>query len=93
MRPIDRIPGMSPTRREEKLTDGGKRIYVKAPAFMGTPEVSVDLTKEQYTRYVLWRDNRTLIQEALPELSIDEREKLMSGLDDAHFHKATRGDE
>ena len=86
IKPIDMIPGMGPTRREEKDGDGWI-VYVQAPAFMAVPEVSVALSNDQYVRYLSWRRGDQMIQDALPELSIDEREKLLTGLDDAHFKR------
>ena len=83
-----------PERREvrnEKI--GGWTVFVQAPAFMGTPEVAVELTEDQFFRYRKWRNGSLMIQDALPELSVDEREKLMTGLDDANFKKAVGADD
>lgn len=80
---------MSPKRVAEELPNGTWRIHVTPPAFMmGGKTVTVDLNPDQYQRYLLWRESRVLIQNALPELSLSEREKLMSGLDDAAFKAA-----
>ncbi len=86
------IPGFMPTRRVEQTADGFI-VYVKPPAFVGTAEVRVFLTSEQYTRYKLWREGPLMIQEALPELTASEREKLMSGLGDEDFHRIAGDDE
>lgn len=83
------IPGFSPIRRVEEHEDGCFTVYVKPPDFMELPEVSVVLTSDQYKRYLKWR-NGTLIQEALPELTADEREMLMSGIGDADFYWLSR---
>jgi hypothetical protein len=88
IKPIDRIDVMRPVRRNVQQSDGSWIAYVKAPPFMGTPEVNVRLTADQYRRYQLWRDGHVMIQEALPELSIDQREMLLSGLDNGNFRRA-----
>jgi hypothetical protein len=78
-----KIPGMSPKREVAPQDDGTFIVYVTAPAFMGTPRVSVRLTADQYNRYTKWRLGGGLVQELLHDLSADDREKLMSGLTDA----------
>jgi hypothetical protein len=83
------IPGFTPSRRVEKTSDG-YMIYVKPPEFMGCPEVSVYLTKDQFDRYAKWRSGVMNIQEALPELSISTHEMLMSGLGDKDWDRITR---
>jgi hypothetical protein len=83
------IPGFSPTRRVEQ-TANGFVVYVKPPDFIGTPEVSVFLTLDQYARYQQWRNGPLLIQDALPDLTVSEREMLMSGLGDENFHRLTK---
>lgn len=74
----DKIPGFGP-KREIFTVPGGVVVKVTAPAFMGTPSVGVYLTSDQYKRYKKWRAG-AMIQHALPELSRDDREALMSGL-------------
>ena len=87
------IPGFAPTRRVERTASGNVVVFVKPPAFVGTPEVSVLLTPDQYARYQQWREGRLLIQDALPELSLSEREMLMTGLGDEDFHRITKDDD
>jgi hypothetical protein len=86
------IPGFMPTRRVEQVADGFI-VYVKPPAFVGTAEVRVFLTPDQYTRYKLWREGPLLIQEALFDLDDDKREMLMTGLGDEDFHRIAGDDE
>jgi hypothetical protein len=84
------IPGFTPSRRVEQ-TKKGWRVYVTPPTTVGRyPEVSVLLSDEQYSRYLRWRNEGMMIQEALPELSVSEREKLMTGLGDADFQRIAR---
>jgi hypothetical protein len=59
---------------------------------MRLPRVSVCLDASQYDRYCAWRLGRGMIQELLPELSDDDREKLMSGIGPADFARLTRED-
>jgi hypothetical protein len=73
--------GMNPTYEETILKDGVLIRVTPAKAFC--PDYSareVLLTKDQYVRYVKWRNRKVLIQEALPELSDEQRETLMTGL-------------
>ena len=78
------IPGFTPSRRIEKTSDG-YTVHVRPPTTMGEyPEVSVKMTEEQFDRYLWWRRGK-LIQEALPDLSDDQREMLMTGLRNADF--------
>ena len=83
------INGFSPSRRVEKNDNGRSyTVYVRPPQIVGTmPEVSVTLTLGQYQRYLLWREGPLMIQEALPDLSANEREMLMTGLSDEDFDK------
>jgi hypothetical protein len=87
------IPGFTPRRRVRR-TSQGYTVYVKPPQAVGEyPEVSVFLTPDQYQRYMRWRTDGVLIQVALPDLSISEREMLMTGLGDKDFHNMTRDDD
>lgn len=40
----------------------------------------IELNDEEYARYQEWRRGKMLIQEALPNLSADEREMLKTGI-------------
>jgi hypothetical protein len=85
-----------PTRREETTKDGDvvyKVIYIRPPHFFNLPEVSVRLTIDQYRRYEKWQSGNGLIQTLLPDLSVSEREMLMSGLGDQDFHKIAGSEE
>jgi hypothetical protein len=80
MKPIDLIPEFAPKHEVRKVGHEHYQVSVQAPAFMCQPTRHVILTEDQFTRYELWRDGKLYIQDALPELSPDEREILMSGL-------------
>jgi hypothetical protein len=87
------LPGMAPVREVDPHADGSVTIYVTPPAFMRCPRVSVHLSREQYARYIEWRLGQKLIQDALPELGEDEREKLITGLGPADFARLAAEDE
>jgi len=87
MKPINKLPGFAPRRREEQNTDGTWTVFVQPPAMFDLPEQCVRLSSDQYRRYRLWYDKGAMIQEALPDLSPSQREILMSGLGDEDFHK------
>jgi hypothetical protein len=65
---------------------GGYRIDITPPKFMGGRTVTVMLTEEQFVGYLRWQRGE-LIQECLSDLSEDDREKLMSGLDRAALNR------
>jgi hypothetical protein len=82
-KPIDLIPELQPTRRETQQDDGNWMVAVTPPAALSkTPSstATVILSPGQYNRYLMWRRGERLIQEALPELSRGDLEKLMTGL-------------
>lgn len=82
-----KISGMIATRRAVQDGDGFI-VYVKPPAFIQPEEVAVRLTADQYKRYLLWREGVGTIQDMLDDVSVDDREKLISGLTDENFRKA-----
>jgi hypothetical protein len=78
-KPIDLL-GMGPARTEEKLPSGNFLVTVTPPAWTGIPRgKSIELSANQYLRYLSWRKTGVLIQNALPELSPSQREILMTG--------------
>lgn len=44
---------------------------------IGKRSATVRLNDNQMERYVLWRKGGLMIQDALPELTVDERDKLL----------------
>jgi hypothetical protein len=91
---IKGMEAFAPTRRVEEYAEG-VIVYVKPPKLPGKPlpEVSVHLTRDQFKRYAKWQSGVLMIQEALPELSPSEREKLMSGLGDDDFARMAGGED
>lgn len=78
--------GLGPKRAEAKLDSGHWKITV-------TPHGTnvgnhVVLTNGQYDRYKQWCAGGILIQDALPDLSKDDRETLMTGLNQLQWDKA-----
>ena len=83
MKPIDKA-GLGPIRYEVLNRDGTTTVFVKPPDWIGEhPAKSVTLRPDQYQRYLAWRHAEILIQDALPELTTDEREILLNGDPDA----------
>ena len=85
-----------PIRRHEPITHGdsakviGWRVFVKPPTFVGNlPQQHVDLTLEQFERYAQWLQGGIMIQAALPDLTVSQREILLSGLGDEEFERFT----
>jgi len=80
----DKIPGWAPDRKVTEVDDGFV-VTVTPPDFMAMPPESVLLTPDQYERYKEWRNGLLLIQDALPELSPEDLERLMSGIGPAEW--------
>lgn len=90
MKPIDRIPGFGPTRSAVQ-TEKGWTVTVIPPAWSGfTKGGSIGLTSEQYLRYLDWLKDGSLIQEVFPELDLDQREILLSGISNEEFDEFAR---
>jgi hypothetical protein len=88
MKPIDRL-GLGP-KREAVRNDKGYLVTVTPPDWSGFSPSSIQLTDDQYARYLLWHSLGSLIQDVLPELSKAQLEILITGIDDREFHEATR---
>jgi hypothetical protein len=72
---------MSP-RRSERRIEGGWEVTITPPAFIAQSKpATVRLTEDQHERMMKWLAG-ALIQDCLPELSSEDREKLMTGLVD-----------
>lgn len=79
-KPID-ILGMGPGRSVRKLSNGNYLVTVTPPKWVGIPEgKSIELSFDQYDRYLSWMQTGMLIQDALPELTADQREILITGM-------------
>lgn len=86
MRPIDRM-GFGPTRTAV-VVDDGWIVTVTPPADTGLKGNSIRLNNDQYERYQAWFEVGTiLIQHALPELTKEQREILMTGIGPEDFLK------
>lgn len=61
--------------------DGTFKVTATA-TFGGFKPAEITLTADQFQRFDSWRkgDKRAMIQDALPELSKDQREILLSGI-------------
>lgn len=75
--------GLGPTRKAQVNEDGGWTVFVTPPSWVqDSPKTAeIKLTQDQYKRYLLWLNTDVLIQRALPDVSIEDRELLMHGLD------------
>lgn len=87
---------MKPTYAVRPLPNGDTEVRVTAHPMFAKLQLNgpvlVTLTRVQYARFKDWRGGRGMIQDMLPDLSVSEREMLMSGLDDASFKAAVGGD-
>ncbi len=66
----------------KKLGDGN--VEVSGPGVMTGNKQSVVVNEERLEK---WRDGELLAQEAFPELSDDEREFLISGIETGNFNE------
>src|SRR5215469_3781301 len=87
-----------PTHRFEPIRIGdsarvtGWRVCVKPPTFLvgDLPEQHVDLTLDQFERFLKWQNGDGMIQNMLPDLTASQREILISGLGDKDFERFTK---
>lgn len=85
-----RLPGLSPARSVQQMTDGTWNVLVVPPMFVGSSGVTVHLTKDQFERFMKWEQGEGLIQDLLPDLTPSQREALMTGLSDEEFEAACK---
>jgi hypothetical protein len=78
---------LQPQRWALPISGGGWRITVMPPARLRLPDRYVDLTADQYRRYLTWIKEGVTIQDALPDLSAAKREVLLTGIGDDHFNQ------
>lgn len=83
MKPID-ILMLGPTR-EATRNENGWLVTITPAAVWGIAPASLQLTEDQYIRYLDWQLRDGLIQDCLPDLSGAEREVLITGIDPQSF--------
>lgn len=91
MKPIDMLK-MGPQRHAVK-NDVGWRVTVTPPGWSGFSASSIQLTDDQYDRYLKWQQSGDLIQQVFPDLTAAQCEVLMTGISDQEFHQAFADDE
>lgn len=63
------------------VTDDGNYLWtITPPAWSGFGPSTITLTHDQHERAINWITGKILIQDALPELSSEQREMLLSGI-------------
>jgi hypothetical protein len=85
MRTLADMLGVSPKREAVKQSDGTWLLTITPPAQTGFSASTIVLYRDQYYRYLEWRDGGKLIQDCLPELSAAQREILMTGIGPEEF--------
>ena len=79
---------LRPTYRYEEIDLDIVRIHVTAPPVFGGKTHTIDLDTDQYERFCMWRDQKgLLIQNMLPDLTISQRELIMTGMDDETYEE------
>lgn len=91
MKPIDML-GWGPTREAIK-NEAGWLVTVTPKPMWGLSAASIQLTEEQYVRYLDWQLSNRIIQDCLPELSSADREILMTGIDPQQFSEMSKDEE
>ena len=73
--------GLGPARTVTVLDGGnGYCVTVRIPSWVGNyPPREVYLTADQYTRFQRWLADEMYIQDALSDLTDEQREVLMNG--------------
>ena len=84
VKPIERM-GFAPTYEEHK-TNTGWTIIVTPSKLFGGGNAAIELTDAQFARYRQWRTGGKLIQNMLPELTAEQREILLTGLNNKRFY-------
>jgi hypothetical protein len=77
---------MKPTRSYH-VRGNTIEVTVTPPAITGFHASKVTLTADQYRRFQSWLEHGGRIQDALPELSADDREILLSGIGPDEWEK------
>jgi len=80
MKPAEAL-GMAPTYT---VVPDGDDYIVRVKPWVGLgdiPEGRVRLTERQHAQFLKWRDGQGMIQDMLPDLSADDRELLLTGMD------------
>lgn len=72
-------------RHSEKNEDGSYTIHITPQPAMSKVQKTLRLSERQYLGYLAW-ENGQLIQDALPDLTADQRELLLTGLDAKEFN-------
>lgn len=85
MKPVDML-GLGP-KREATQNDAGWVVKVTPPEWSGFDASSVQLTEDQYIRYLDWNIRGGLIHVCLSDLSAADREILMTGIGDKEFER------
>jgi len=85
--------GFGPKRELTALGDGMYLLKVTPPSWSHFSPSTIRLTEDQVKRYERWLTDDTLIQDAFPELSLDQREILLSGIGPGEFSEAFKDNE
>lgn len=88
---IDKL-GWGPKRVVTKTNQGWLVKVTPNPMSGSDKEQYVHLTEQQKRGYDDWQADRGLIQECLPDLTAEEREILISGLNDEEFRRLAEDD-
>lgn len=86
MKPID-LMGLGPRRKVTRVDDGYVVTVTPPTTWSGFKASSLKLSIEQFSRYNLWLNTGVLIQEALPDLTAEQREILMTGIGPEEFNE------
>lgn len=85
--------GANIKREAVQLFSGAWLITVTPPPASGFGPTNTVLTPDQYQRYLNWLQHKSLIQDALPDLSKNQREILMTGIDQDQWNDTIKDDE
>lgn len=95
---VKRLAGYKPSYTETTLSDGSLMVTVQPSPLLGLRNGSsvVRVFAHQVPRYRQWRDGFLMIQEALPDMSVNDREILLSGIgpeDKSYLCPPSNGDD
>lgn len=84
--------GLGPTRTETRLPDGCYAIVVVPPKWTGFHGATIKLTPLQYEGYIRWMHGDLYLHEAIPSLTPEQREILMTGITPSEWNATFKDD-
>ena len=79
VKPID-VVGMGPRRDIVPNDNGTYTLTITPPKWAGSKVSTIELSADQFRRYVAWTKGGPLMENALPDLTSAQREIIITGI-------------